>query len=96
MQKIGILGGTFNPIHNGHLKMAKAAKEEYHLDQVMFLTSGNPPHKRGQKILDAEIRHIMVKRAISGIPGFFACDYEVKRDDWSYTVNTLKQPVTLV
>lgn len=90
MQKIGILGGTFNPIHNGHLEIAKAAMEEFELSRVIFLTSGNPPHKKDRKILDAAIRHIMVKKAIENIDGFFACDYEVKKGDYSYTVNTLR------
>ncbi len=90
MSKIGIMGGTFNPIHNGHIKIAQAAKSEYHLDKVIFLTSGNPPHKRDEAILDAKIRHIMVKRAISGIDGFEPCDYEVNRKEYSYSVNTLK------
>lgn len=89
MRKIGILGGTFNPVHNGHISIAKSAKKEYHLDKVIFLTSGNPPHKRDEKILDAKIRHIMVKRAIDGIDGFEACDWEVKRSEYSYTFNTL-------
>ena len=65
MSKIGIMGGTFDPIHFGHLNIATAAKSEYHLDKVIFLTSGNPPHKRDKQILDAKIRHIMVKRAIA-------------------------------
>lgn len=90
MSKVGIMGGTFNPIHFGHLKIAAAAKSEYHLDKVIFLTSGNPPHKRDKHILDAKIRHIMVKRAIDGIDGFFASDYEVNRKEYSYSVNTLK------
>ena len=90
MSKIGIMGGTFNPIHNGHLKIASAAKSEYHLDKVIFLTSGNPPHKQGEAILDAKIRHIMVKHAISGIEGFEPCDYEVNRPEYSYSVNTLR------
>lgn len=90
MSKIGIMGGTFNPIHSGHLKIAAAAKSEYHLDRVIFLTSGNPPHKRDKNILDAKIRHIMVKRAISGIDGFVPCDYEVNRTEYSYSVNTLR------
>ena len=83
MSKIGIMGGTFNPIHNGHIKIAQAAKSEYHLDRVIFLTSGNPPHKQGEAILDAKIRHIMVKRAISEIEGFEPCDYEVNREEYS-------------
>ncbi len=90
MSKIGIMGGTFNPIHNGHIKIAQAAKSEYHLDKVIFLTSGNPPHKKDEAILDAKIRHIMVKRAISGIDGFEPCDYEVMRTEYSYSVNTLR------
>ena len=53
MSKIGIMGGTFNPIHSGHIRIAHAAKSEYHLDKVIFLTSGNPPHKRDAAILDA-------------------------------------------
>ncbi len=90
MSKIGIMGGTFDPIHNGHLKMAQAAYSEYHLDKVIFLTSGNPPHKKDRKILDASIRHIMVKRAISGIKHFEPCDWEVKRKEYSYTLTTLQ------
>lgn len=90
MSKIGIMGGTFDPIHNGHLKIAAAAKSEYHLDKVIFLTSGNPPHKRDKQVLDAKIRHIMVKRAILGIDGFESSDYEVNRTEYSYSVNTLR------
>ena len=90
MSKIGIMGGTFDPIHNGHLNIASKAKSEYHLDKVIFLTSGNPPHKQGKQILDAKIRHIMVKRAICGIDGFESSDYEVNRTEYSYTVNTLR------
>ena len=89
MKKIGIMGGTFDPIHLGHIKIASAAKSEYHLDKVIFLTSGNPPHKREQTVLDAKIRHIMTKRAIAGMPGFEACDWEVNRTEYSYTLNTL-------
>ncbi len=90
MSKIGIMGGTFDPIHLGHLKIASCAKSEYHLDKVIFLTSGNPPHKRDKQILDAKIRHIMVKRAICGIDGFLASDYEVNLEEYSYSANTLK------
>ncbi len=89
MKRIGIMGGTFDPIHNGHIKMAQAAMQEYHLDKVIFLTSGNPPHKRGKKILDAKIRHIMVKRAIKDAPSFEPCDWEVLRAEYSYTLTTL-------
>ncbi len=89
MRRLGIMGGTFDPIHNGHIKMAQNAMQEYHLQKVIFLTSGNPPHKKEQKILDAKIRHIMVKRAIKGIEGFEPCDWETTRQEYSYTLNTL-------
>ena len=89
MNKIGIFGGTFNPVHNGHIEIARRAREQYGLKKVIFLTSGNPPHKKDSEVLDAKIRHIMVKRAISGTDGFEACDWEVKRDEPSYTVDSL-------
>lgn len=89
MRKIGIMGGTFDPIHSGHLKIAAAAKSEYHLDRVIFLTSGNPPHKQDKEILDGKIRHIMVKRAIQGIDGFEPSDWEISRREYSYTLTTL-------
>ncbi len=89
MCKIGILGGTFNPIHKGHIEIAKRAREQYGLDRVIFLTSGNPPHKQGMQILDAKIRHIMVKRAIAEYDGFYACDWEVNRGEYSYTQDAL-------
>lgn len=90
MSKIGIMGGTFDPIHNGHIKIAHAALSEYHLDKVIFLTSGNPPHKRGRKILDASVRHIMVKRAICGIDGFEPCGWEAEREEYSYSLTALR------
>ena len=89
MCKIGILGGTFNPIHNGHIKIAHLAMGQYGLSKVIFLTSGNPPHKQGREILDAKIRHIMVKRAVFGIDGFSASDWEVNREEYSYTQDAL-------
>ena len=89
MSKIGIFGGTFNPIHSGHIEIARRAKEQFGLCKVIFLTSGNPPHKTNTQILDAKIRHIMVKRAIDGIDGFCPCDWEIKRSELSYTRDAL-------
>ena len=90
MRKIGIFGGTFNPVHNAHIAIAKAAKRELGLDFVIMMTGGNPPHKRDNKILDAKLRHIMLKLAVRGEPELVACDWEVKRSEYSYTVNTLR------
>lgn len=90
MRKIGIFGGTFDPIHNAHIAVAKAARRALGLDFVIMMTGGNPPHKRENKILDAKLRHIMLKLAVRGEPELVACDWEVKRPQYSYTVNTLK------
>ena len=90
MRKIGLMGGTFDPIHTAHIEIAKRAKEQYNLDEVIFMTSGNPPHKKGQDVTDAMSRLEMVKVAIDGIDGFTASDYEVNKSEYSYSVNTLK------
>ncbi len=89
MQKaIGVFGGTFNPIHLGHLKVAKSAMEECNLSKVIFLPNGNPPHKSGEYIAPAHHRYNMIKLAIDGIDGFELSDYELKREEPSYTVDT--------
>lgn len=90
MAKIGLMGGTFNPIHNAHLELARSAIKEFGLDQVLFMTGGNPPHKKGQSILDAGFRHRMVELALVGEEKLLPCDYEVKLSEYSYTANTLK------
>lgn len=89
MRKTGIMGGTFDPIHIGHLLVARAALEQCGLDEVWFMTGGLPPHKRGKAVTPPEIRHAMVKLAIDGENGFKAVDYEVKKTTYSYTAETL-------
>lgn len=88
--KIGIMGGTFNPIHNGHLIIARYAKEQYKLDRVIFMVSGNPPHKKDNHITDAKIRFEMTRLALEKDKDLEACDYEVNRKEYSYTANTLE------
>lgn len=90
MPKIGIMGGTFNPVHNAHIELAKKAQEQFGLDKVLFITNGNPPHKKNHFILDAFIRHKMVCLAIKDYPQFEAYDYEIKKETYSYTYETLK------
>lgn len=90
MKKIGIMGGTFNPVHNAHLELANCAKEQYALDFVIFMTSGNPPHKKHKNIPDGELRLGMLKLAISGKENFLADDFEVKSEEYSYSVNTMR------
>ncbi len=90
MPKIGIMGGTFNPVHNAHIELAQKALLQFGLDKVLFITSGNPPHKKGSPILDANIRHKMVCIAIKDYPQFEAYDFEVKKESYSYSYETLK------
>ena len=91
MKRIGIMGGTFDPIHLGHLLMAEQAFEQYELDQVMFLPTGDPPHKEGRKIAPADIRRKMVEMAIFGNPHFFCSSMEIEREGYSYTAKTLTE-----
>ena len=91
MKKIGIMGGTFNPIHNAHLMMAQAAYEQYKLDEVWFMPSKNPPHKQKQDILSDEHRKRMIQFAIDEIPHFVFSDMELKRQGTTYTCDTLEQ-----
>jgi nicotinate-nucleotide adenylyltransferase len=87
MKRIGILGGTFNPIHNGHLALAAAAKEEFALDKIIFLPSGKPPHK-DKEIADKEDRYNMVKLAVKGGPDYTISRLELDREGYSYAVDT--------
>lgn len=87
--KIGIMGGTFNPIHNGHLAIASYAAEELGLDKVLFMTGAVPPHKNNE-IADASVRHEMVCRAIEKYRKFYPCAYEIEKGGVSYTVETLR------
>lgn len=87
--KIGIMGGTFNPIHNGHLALAEAALEQYQLDKVWFMPSGLPAHKSNTELLHAETRLHMVKLAIEGFAGFEASSYEIDRAGFTYTADTM-------
>ncbi|WP_426348962.1 nicotinate-nucleotide adenylyltransferase [Alloiococcus sp. CFN-8] len=90
MKNIGILGGTFNPIHNGHLYIASEAMEELSLSEVLFIPAGNPPHKSDSAILEASIRGDMTKAAIKDYQGFTYCDYEINKKSYSYTYETLQ------
>lgn len=88
--KIGLLGGTFNPVHNGHIRMAQIAFEEFMLGKVLFLPSGQPPHKQGEFIAPAYMRTDMLKLAIYDYPSFFVSNVEIERKGTTYTVDTLE------
>lgn len=84
--KIGIMGGTFDPIHNAHIITARFAAEQYGIDRMMFMTSGNPPHKSG--VTDKYIRNRMTELGVDG--EFEVNTYETDKTDYSYTLHTLQ------
>lgn len=89
MIKTGIFGGTFNPIHYGHLRAAEEIRTMFGLERIFFIPSGNPPLKR-KDLAEARHRHKMVRMAVRGNPYFEVLDIECKRPGKSYTVNTLE------
>lgn len=90
-QRIGIMGGTFNPIHNGHLMIAENAREQFALEKVLFIPTGHSPHKQKQQILEAATRCEMVSLAIKDNPGFVLDETEVRSSGLSYTYLTLQK-----
>ena len=90
-RKIGILGGTFDPIHMGHLVLAEQVKEKLKLDQVIFIPCLRPPHKTRLKLSPPKDRFCMTQLALEGNPFFSVSDIELKRKGVSYTVDTLRQ-----
>ena len=87
-ERIGIMGGTFNPVHQGHVDMARAAAAQENLDKVLFLPTGNPPHKH-EGVVDAEDRYRMVASAIAQEPAMVPSRLELERSGVIYTVDTL-------
>ncbi len=88
--KLGILGGTFDPVHNGHLALAEAAVKALKLDELLFIPAPAPPHKNGRVITPFAQRYDMVRLAINGRAYFQLSDLEARRQGKSYTYDTLK------
>ena len=92
VRKIGIMGGTFDPIHIGHLILGEAAYEQFGLDEVWFMPAGNPPHKRNRIGRASDEQRVeMVRRAISSNPHFVLSLEEMNEDGYSYTYRTLER-----
>ena len=88
--RFGILGGTFNPIHWGHLLLAETARDVLALDRVLFIPARQPPHKSAKGLLPGPVRYEMVQLAVRDHPAFVASDIELQRDDVSYSLETVQ------
>lgn len=88
--RLGIMGGTFDPIHYGHMVAAETARVEFGLDHVLFIPTGNPPHKVNRLITDANLRYEMVEMSIGSNKHFMVSRMEIDREGPTYTVDTLR------
>lgn len=87
--KIGLFGGAFNPVHNGHMAVARAAIKSANLDKLVFIPTGNAPHKKESQI-SREDRYNMLIEAISGEEKMVVSDYEIKREEVNYSADTVE------
>jgi len=88
--RLGLYGGTFDPVHFGHLLLAETCREVARLDEVWFIPTGTPPHKPGIEISPAKARREMLELAIAGLPQFHVSRLEIDRPGPHYTVDTLR------
>ena len=90
MCRVGIIGGTFDPIHLAHIYIAEEAKKKLNLDKVIFMPAGIQPLKTDKQVTEASLTLEMVQKAIEGKIGFEVSDYEIKKEGKSYTYKTLE------
>src|SRR5438477_3761827 len=93
-EKIGIFGGTFDPLHMGHLIAAETARERLELDKILFMPAHQPPHKLDLKLTSPEHRLTMLRLAVEGNKHFDISTVELDRKGTSYTVDTLQEVIT--
>lgn len=89
--KIGIYGGSFDPVHKGHVNAALTFKEELSLDKIIVIPAYQPPHKKGLALTPSEHRMNMCRLAFEGLEGFEVSDIEIKREDEGYMADTVEQ-----
>jgi nicotinate-nucleotide adenylyltransferase len=89
--KLGLLGGSFNPVHDGHLAIARHTREALELDQILFIPTGHPPHKPNGGLAPAQDRYEMVRLAIAPDSAFTISDVEIRRPGKSYSIDTIRQ-----
>lgn len=90
IKRLGIMGGTFDPIHYGHLVTAEAIRTHFNLDKVIFVPSGHPPHKDNKKVANPVDRYLMTVLATTTNPYFETSNYEVEKETCSHTIDTLR------
>ena len=88
--RIGLLGGTFNPVHNGHLAIARQTREALQLERVVLIPTGDPPHKPLEHLAPAKDRYEMVRLAIGSDPSLSVSDVDVRRSGKSYSIETVR------
>src|SRR5436853_3899812 len=88
--RLGLLGGSFNPVHNGHLTIARQTREALRLDQILFIPTSDPPHKPNDSLAPAKDRHEMVRLAITSDPSLAISDVEIRRPGKSYSIDTIR------
>lgn len=89
--RVGVFGGTFDPIHLAHLRCVEEAREILGLDRILLIPAADPPHKRGRSITPARHRLAMLRAAVRGNPRFSVSTVEIERDGLSFTIDTLRQ-----
>lgn len=90
LSRVGVMGGTFDPIHHGHLAAAEQVADRYALDRVVFMPAGQPPHKPEREVSPAEDRYLMTVLATNSNPRFVTSRLELDRPGPSYTIDTLR------
>ena len=90
-KSIAIMGGTFDPIHYGHLVTAQAVKEKFGVEKVLFIPTGNPPHKVDREVSSSEKRYFMTVLATITNPSFEVSRIEIDREGYTYTIDTIRE-----
>ncbi|MGA8178619.1 MAG: nicotinate-nucleotide adenylyltransferase [Desulfobacterales bacterium] len=90
MKQIGLFGGTFNPVHLGHVQVIREVKSGFNLDEILIIPSALPPHKNQNTVVDAEDRLEMIRLAFLSDPDFVISEVELKRTGLSYTIDTVR------
>jgi nicotinate-nucleotide adenylyltransferase len=88
--RLGLLGGSFNPVHNGHLTIARQAREALGLDRILFVPTSHPPHKPTGSLAPSQDRYEMVRLAIASDPSLAISDVEIRRPGKSYSIDTIR------